>query len=34
VGDEVGLGAARLGQEVGESAKELVVGEGFERPFE
>ena len=34
VGDEVGLGAAGLAQEVGESAEELVVGEGFERPFE
>jgi hypothetical protein len=34
VGDEGGLGAARLTQEVGESAEELVVGEGFERPFE
>jgi hypothetical protein len=34
MGDEVGLGAAGLAQKVGESAEELVVGEGFERPFE
>ena len=34
VGDEIGLGAARLAQKVDESAEELVVGEGFERPFE
>ena len=34
VGDEIGLGAARLAQKVGESAEEIVVGEGFERPFE
>jgi hypothetical protein len=34
VGDEVFLGAARLTEKVGESAEELVVGEGFERPFE
>jgi hypothetical protein len=34
VSDEVGLGAARLTEKVGESAEEIVVGEGFERPFE
>jgi hypothetical protein len=34
VGDEIGLDASRLTEKVGESAKELVVGEGFERPFE
>jgi hypothetical protein len=34
VGDEVGLGAPRLTEKVGESAEEVVVGEGFERPFE
>jgi hypothetical protein len=34
VGDEVFLGAAGLTEKVGESAEELVVGEGFERPFE
>jgi hypothetical protein len=34
VGDEVGLDAAGLTEEIGEPAKELVVGEGFDRPFE
>jgi hypothetical protein len=34
VGDEVGLDAAGLADEMGEPAKELVVGERGERPFE
>jgi hypothetical protein len=34
VGDEVGLDAAGLTEEKGEPAKEVVVGEGFERPFD
>ena len=34
VRDEGGLGAAGLAQKVGELAKELVVGQGFERPIE
>jgi hypothetical protein len=34
VGDEVGLDAAGLTEEKGESAQEVVVVERFERPFE
>jgi hypothetical protein len=34
VGDEVGLDAAGLAEEIGEPTQEVVVGEGFERPFE
>jgi hypothetical protein len=34
VGDEFGLDAPGLTEEVGEPAEEIVVGEGFERPFE